>query len=220
MAKHTLTDSNGKILFEYPVDTVLNYIISDIWPNICYYYESYYPTKSTSLHFDFEDADKIWMAAMKNDFDTMKLLYNNNNNIGLNVQQQYKDSYIHTALDWAIRHNNKEMIQWLCERDAWSFSHTVYDFSERFPDLKQKYNGRDTYHFWYAAERNNFTAMNEKHTEKVSVNLIRSGKTMLDSAVINNNKEMANYLISHGAKLCSVTVEDFNKKFEEYITNI
>ena len=160
------------------------------------------------------------MAAMKNDFDTMKLLYNNNNNIGLNVQQQYKDSYIHTALDWAIRHNNKEMIQWLCERDAWSFSHTVYDFSERFPDLKQKYNGRDTYHFWYAAERNNFTAMNEKHTEKVSVNLIRSGKTMLDSAVINNNKEMAYYLISHGAKLCSVTVEDFNKKFEEYITNI
>ena len=170
------------------------------------------------FQFDFVLTDDFWKAAMKGEFDVMKSIYKNNASIGLSLQQQFRDSYVQTALDWAIVQNNRDMVIWLCDREAWSFRYTVTDFHERFSDIKQKYNGRKTYHYWHAAEKNklqDMIEMLETANGTISVNLIRAQKTALDFTVLHKNKAMAKHLLHFNAKLCTYTPEEFRTTFPD-----
>lgn len=145
------------------------------------------------FQFNFEQSNAFWKAAMGGNFKEMQNLYDKHLDIGLSLQQQFRDSYVQTAFDWAIVQDNKEMVSWLCKRLAWSFRYTITDFKERFPDFKQTYNGRKTYHYWHAAEKNKFQdmiEMLETANGMISANLIRAQKTALDFSVIHKNEAM------------------------------
>ena len=174
------------------------------------------------FHYDLEQTDLFWKAAMKGDLKTMKELYPANLRIGLNLQQQLKDSYVSTALDWAIKNNNKDMVEWLVVHKAWSFRHTRVQFAEIYPNLKQSYDGRKSYHLWEYSHKNEVKVVSElldDFGDLISVNLIRAQKTALDSAVQHKNEAMAKLLFTQAAKwgetpmLCSVTPEEFRTVF-------
>ena len=173
------------------------------------------------LQFSYELSNQFWMHALKGQFYEMKALYNSNSDaISLNVQQQFRESYVMTVLDWAMVQNNREMILWLLDKGAWSFRYTIADFKERFPDLEQKYNGRKTYHYWHAAEKNKLQDMIEMldtSARAISVNLIRAKKTPLDFAVEYKNEAMAKHLLDQGGRLCFVTPEEFSKAFPNLV---
>ena len=184
------------------------------------------------FQYDLEQSDAFWKAVMRGEFDAMRELARNPR-VCFNIQQQFRDSYVQTALDWAIVQNNKLMVEWLCDPltrsghiypskeaadavSAWSFRYTITDFQERFPDLKQVYNGRKTYHLWHAAEKNKLQDMIEMINTGggvISVNLIRAGKTALDFAIQHKNEAMAKYLLHRGARLCTYAPEELKAKF-------
>ncbi len=87
---------------------------------------------------------------------------------------------------------------------------------QRFPNLKQKYNGRKTYHYWHAAEKNKLADMIEMFETSggtISVNLIRAQKTALDFAAIHNNEPMAKHYLTVGNYVRVLVPTDFRNQF-------
>ena len=167
--------------------------------------------------YDFKKSDIFWKAAMKGEFEIMKAL-SDDPTVGLNLQQRFNGSHASTALDWAILQNNREMVEWLCDKGAWSFRFSIDDFQEKFPDLKQKFNGRRTFGYFRAARQNeleNIIETRDTGRGAASVNLIWAQTTHLDLAYIHKNETMAEHLFCLGARLCSITPEEFRKQFPE-----
>ncbi len=174
------------------------------------------------FRYNYKESDNFWRSAMKNDLEDMKRIYSNNpNGICVNIQQQIGDSYIQTALDWAVSQKNRPMIEWLLHLGAWTFKYKISEFKkvEECSGLYQKYDGLKIYHYWVAAEKDDLQDMKAKYDPNImSPNLIRAGKTALDLAVINDNYEMAKYLIDNDARLCFIEPKNFRRKFPDLWT--
>lgn len=178
----------------------------------------------SAFQYDLDKSDELWKKAMKANrsnkcFEEMKELVKDPR-VCINLQQHFDGSNVQTALDWAIDENYKEMIEWLIDegKDAWSFRYTQIQFNGRYPNLKQKFDGRKNYQYWNCAMNNKLQDMIEmfKHSYgTISANLIRQGYTPLDFAVKHSNKDMVIHLLNNGGRLCKYTPEQFKEKFPD-----
>lgn len=184
--------------------------------------------QAPAFQYDASQSNLFWLAARKGDLDTLKSMHASNPRICFNFQQQFKDSYVQTALDWPILQNNEPIVQWLVDMGAWSFKSTQDDFKQKFPKLSQRYDGKKSFEFWRAAEKNQFNDMKDlldwDSSRNISVNLLRKNKeglakTALDFAVEHKNEAMAKLIINKAegantvAMLCFFTPQEFQRAF-------
>ena len=174
------------------------------------------------LQFNYTLSHCFWLAAMKGDLGEMMFLYETGV-VALNVQQQYKESYVFTPSDWAVFLDNREMLKWLCQHGGWVFKYQATFPQDKYPDCALQFDGRSCYYYWHAASVGKLDGMYQileeikesKRPGKINPNLVRDKKSALDSAVESKNITMVKLLLGQGAKLCSVTMEEFIAFFGE-----